>query len=110
MLKVYSPRFDTAGQFWPIVHNCTIFSLVFMQIIAIGIFGVKKVPFASGWIIPLPIITLLFNDYCRKRFLPIFHRYPAEVNSLSHMLVCPYLAISMNVHEFLHMQLCIPSP
>lgn len=79
MLKVYSPRFDTAGQFWPIVHNCTIFSLVFMQIIAIGIFGVKKVPFASGWIIPLPIITLLFNDYCRKRFLPIFHRYPAEI-------------------------------
>lgn len=79
MLKVYSPRFESAGQFWPIVHNCTIFSLVFMQIIAIGIFGVKKVPFASGWVIPMTVITLLFNDYCRKRFLPIFNRYPAEI-------------------------------
>lgn len=79
MLKVYAPRFETAGQFWPIVHNCTIFSLVFMQIIAIGIFGVKKLPFASGWVIPMTVITLLFNDYCRKRFLPIFDRYPAEI-------------------------------
>lgn len=79
LLKVYSPRFESAGQFWPIVHDCTIFSLILMQILAIGIFGVKKVPFASGWIIPMPIITLLFNDYCRKRFLPIFHRYPAEI-------------------------------
>lgn len=79
LLKVYSPRFETAGQFWPIVHNCTIFSLVFMQIIAIGIFGVKKLPFASGWVIPMTVITLLFNDYCRKHFLPIFNRYPAEI-------------------------------
>ncbi|GLJ13199.1 hypothetical protein SUGI_0207350 [Cryptomeria japonica] len=79
LLNVYSPKFETAGQFWPIVHYCTIFSLIFMQIIAIGIFGVKKLPFASGWVIPMCIITLLFNNYCGKRFLPMFNNYPAEV-------------------------------
>lgn len=78
LLTVYSPKFETGGEFWPIVHNSTIFSLVLMHIIAIGIFGLKKVPLASGFIFPLPIITLLFNSYCRKRFLPIFKSYSTE--------------------------------
>ncbi|KAM1130496.1 hypothetical protein EV1_044785 [Malus domestica] len=49
-----------------------------MHIIAIGMFRLKKVPLASSLTIPLPILTLLFNEYCRKRFLPIFKAYPAE--------------------------------
>ncbi|KAH9313797.1 hypothetical protein KI387_022424 [Taxus chinensis] len=79
MLNVYSPKLETSGQFWPIVHNCTIFSLVFMQIIAIGVFGLKKLPLASAWVIPIAVITLLFNNYCGKRFMPLFYDYPAEV-------------------------------
>uniref|UniRef100_A0A7N1A408 CSC1-like protein HYP1 n=1 Tax=Kalanchoe fedtschenkoi TaxID=63787 RepID=A0A7N1A408_KALFE len=78
LLNVYKPKYETGGKFWPIVHNATIFSLVLMQVIAIGIFGLKMLPLASGLTIPLPILTLLFNEYCRKRFLPIFHSYPAE--------------------------------
>ncbi|XP_059670377.1 CSC1-like protein HYP1 isoform X2 [Cornus florida] len=78
LLNVYAPKFETGGKFWPIVHNSTIFSLVLMHIIAIGIFGLKKLPVASSLIIPLPVLTLLFNDYCRKRYLPIFKEYPAE--------------------------------
>ena len=79
LLNVYQPKYDTGGRFWPIVHNTTIFSLVLMQIIAVGIFGLKKLPLASSLILPLPALTLLFNDYCRKRFLPIFHDFAAEV-------------------------------
>jgi len=82
LLNVYSPKYETGGRFWPIVHNSTIFSLVLMQAIAIGIFGLKKLPLASGLILPLPVFTLLFNEYCRKRFLPIFHAYPAEVTDI----------------------------
>ncbi|KAK7316328.1 hypothetical protein VNO77_35281 [Canavalia gladiata] len=78
LLKVYVPKFETGGEFWPTVHNSTIFSLVLMQIIAIGIFGLKKLPLASGLTLPLPILTLLFNEYCQKRFFPIFKDYPAE--------------------------------
>ncbi|KAL8097821.1 CSC1-like protein HYP1 isoform X2 [Apium graveolens] len=78
LLTVYSPKHETNGKFWPIVHNSTIFSLVLMHIIAIGIFGLKKIPLASGFMIPLPVMTLLFNNYCQKRFIPLFKSYPAE--------------------------------
>ncbi|KAK4598633.1 hypothetical protein RGQ29_015908 [Quercus rubra] len=77
-INVYEPKFETAGKFWPIVHNSMIFSLVLMHCIAVGIFTLKKVSLASTLIFPLPILTLLFNEYCRKRFRPIFIAYSAE--------------------------------
>lgn len=79
LLNVYAPKYDTGGKFWPIVHSSTIFSLVLMHIIAIGMFGIKDLALASSLMVPLPILTLLFNEYCRKRFLPIFESYPVEV-------------------------------
>ncbi|KAK9054011.1 hypothetical protein SSX86_025086 [Deinandra increscens subsp. villosa] len=79
LLNVYSPKYETGGTFWPIVHNSMVFSLILMHVIAVGIFGLKKLPLASSLTVPLPIITLLFNSYCRKRFLPVFKGYPAEI-------------------------------
>lgn len=78
LLNVYLPKYETGGKFWPIVHNSTIFSLILMHVIVVGIFGLKKLALASSLILPLPVFTLLFNDYCRKRFLPIFQAYSAE--------------------------------
>ncbi|CAL5333869.1 unnamed protein product [Camellia sinensis] len=78
LLNVYAPKFKTGGTFWPVVHSPTIFSLILTQIIAIGIFGLKKIPLASTFCVSLPVLTLIFNDYCRKRFLPIFQAYSAE--------------------------------
>ncbi|XP_030469454.2 CSC1-like protein HYP1 isoform X1 [Syzygium oleosum] len=78
LLNVYICKYETSGKFWPIVHSSTIFSLVLMHIIAIGIFGLKNLPLASGLMVPLPVLTLLFNRYCQKRFLPLFKAYPAE--------------------------------
>ncbi|KAL2927084.1 CSC1-like protein HYP1, partial [Bienertia sinuspersici] len=78
LLNVYAPKCETGGKYWPVVHNSTIFSLVLMQIIAVGIFGLKDLPLASSLTIPLPILTLLFNQYCRQRFLPLFKAYAAE--------------------------------
>ncbi|KAI9085425.1 hypothetical protein K1719_032586 [Acacia pycnantha] len=77
-INVYARKYETAGKFWPIVHNSMIFSLVLMHIIAVGIFALKKLSIASTLIVPLPVITLLFNEYCRKRFLPMFVAYSAE--------------------------------
>lgn len=79
-INVYAPKYDTAGKFWPIIHNSMIFSLVLMHIIAVGIFALKKLSLASTLTMPLPVLTLLFNEYCRKRFLPIFVAYSAEVH------------------------------
>ncbi|MQL73103.1 hypothetical protein Taro_005469 [Colocasia esculenta] len=78
IFNVYCSKYDTGGQMWPIVHNTTIFSLVLAQIIAIGVFGLKESPVASGFTIPLVILTLLFNEYCRQRFHPIFKSLSAQ--------------------------------
>ncbi|PPD72975.1 hypothetical protein GOBAR_DD30117 [Gossypium barbadense] len=49
------------------------------QVIALGVFGIKRSPVASGFIIPLILLTLLFNEYCRQRFSPVFKRRPAQI-------------------------------
>ncbi|KAM3254487.1 hypothetical protein ACQJBY_048160 [Aegilops geniculata] len=78
LCNVYAPKYDTGGRFWPIVHNATIFSLVLMHLISIGIFGVKEFPLGSSLLVPLPILTLLFHAYCGNRFYPIFEAYSTE--------------------------------
>ncbi|KAF8024681.1 hypothetical protein BT93_F1761 [Corymbia citriodora subsp. variegata] len=79
IINVYSANYETGGRLWPTVHNTTIFSLVLMQIIALGVFGLKRSPVASGFTIPLIICSLLFNEYCRKRFYPIFKTSAAQM-------------------------------
>ncbi|XP_072988247.1 CSC1-like protein RXW8 isoform X4 [Typha latifolia] len=78
ILNVYCSRYETGGSMWPIVHNTTVFSLVLTQIIALGVFGLKESPVAAGFMIPLVILTLLFNEYCRKRFHPLFKSFSAQ--------------------------------
>lgn len=78
LLNVYAPKYETGGKFWPIVHDSMIFSLILMHVIAIGIFGLKKLPLASSLTVPLPILTLVFNSYCGRRFLPMFKSYSVE--------------------------------
>lgn len=64
---------------WPIVHNTTVFSLLLTQIIAVGVFGLKESPVSAIFTILLVIFTLLFNEYCRQRFHPLFKSYSAQV-------------------------------
>lgn len=87
LLNIYAPKYETGGKLWPIVHDSMIFSLILMHVIAIGIFGLKKLPLASSLIVPLPILTLVFNSYCRRRFLPMFKSYSVEVHLPSSVLV-----------------------
>ncbi|XP_015073017.1 CSC1-like protein RXW8 isoform X2 [Solanum pennellii] len=79
ILNVYVTKYQTGGTYWPIVHNATIFSMVLMQVIAMAVFGLKKSTVASSFVIPLIIMTLLFNEYCRQRFQPLFMEIPAQI-------------------------------
>ncbi|KAK4559406.1 hypothetical protein RGQ29_008569 [Quercus rubra] len=79
ILNVYVSKYDTGGQFWPVVHNTTIFSLIVSQIIAVGVFGIKRSPVASIFTIPLIICTLIFNEHCRRRFHPIFKNNDEQI-------------------------------
>ncbi|CAN0923619.1 CSC1-like protein At1g69450 [Linum grandiflorum] len=92
-INVYAPKHETGGRFWPMVHNTMIFSLVLMHAIAVGIFTLKNVSWASTLMFPLPALTLLFNQYCRKRFLPLFAAYPAEVRRVLHPSIFSFRSV-----------------
>ncbi|XP_031247425.1 CSC1-like protein RXW8 isoform X2 [Pistacia vera] len=78
IMNVYITNYESGGQYWPIAHKSTIFALVLTQIIALGVFGIKRSSVASGFIIPLIIGTLLFNAYCSQRFSPTFDKLAAQ--------------------------------
>lgn len=78
-LYVYRTRYDTGGFYWPIAYNTVIFSLVLAQVTAIGVFGIKESPVAAGFIVPLITLTLLFDQYCRFRLVPLFRTSPEQV-------------------------------
>ncbi|XP_061344429.1 CSC1-like protein RXW8 [Gastrolobium bilobum] len=79
ILNVYITKYDGGGQLWPIAHNTTVFSLLVTQVIALGVFGIKRSTVASGFTVPLLIGTILFHQYCRQRFLPVFKNNAAQV-------------------------------
>ncbi|KAL0907241.1 hypothetical protein M5K25_025798 [Dendrobium thyrsiflorum] len=109
MLNVYRTKYESGGQLWPVVHNSTIFSLVLAQIIALGVFGIKKSTVASGLIVPLVIFTLLFHEYCRKRFLPIFKNFSAQ--ALVEMDREDEMSGKMEeIHRLLQSAYCQPTP
>ncbi|XP_047322056.1 CSC1-like protein RXW8 isoform X2 [Impatiens glandulifera] len=123
IMNVYVHTYQSGGQLWPIVHNTTIFSLVFTQIIAVGVFGLRKASVPSAFTIPLIIFTLLFNEYCRKRFHPIFKKFPAEalirmdrqdeehgrmreISQQLHSAYCQFGATSKGSFEDVHLRHC----
>lgn len=75
---VYETSYETCGRYWPLIHHYTFVSIILMQIIMIGLFGLKSKPAASIATIPLLIITILFNEYCKIRFLPTFRHFPLQ--------------------------------
>lgn len=79
IMNMYEPAYETGGQYWPFVHNRVIGSLFLMQLIGVGIFGVKEKTSASTATLPLLAITLIFNYYCQLRFLPAFHHLPVQI-------------------------------
>ncbi|KAL5056425.1 hypothetical protein RYX36_037107 [Vicia faba] len=72
---VYETTYETCGEYWPYIHSYILLAIILMQITMIGLFGLKLKPAASISTIPLLFFTLTFNEYCKMRFLPSFHRY-----------------------------------
>ncbi|PNY03225.1 ERD (early-responsive to dehydration stress) family protein, partial [Trifolium pratense] len=72
---MYETTYETCGQYWPYIHHYILLAIILMQITMIGLFGLKLKPAASIATIPLLLFTLMFNEYCKMRFLPSFHHY-----------------------------------
>jgi len=77
---VYETTYETCGQYWPYIHHYILLAIILMQITMIGLFGLKLKPAASISTIPLITFTLMFNHYCKMRFLPSFHHYSLLVS------------------------------
>ncbi|CAK7350162.1 unnamed protein product [Dovyalis caffra] len=80
-LKVYVPSFESYGRMWPHIHTRIIASLLLYQVTMFGYFGVKRFSFCTLFLIPLPILSLLFTYVCRKKFYRSFSNTPLEVAS-----------------------------
>ncbi|KAH7849231.1 hypothetical protein Vadar_014901 [Vaccinium darrowii] len=78
ILNVYAMKYQSGGQFWPVMHNTIIFSLVLTQVLVIGVFGLKRTPVAAASVVPLICFTLVFNKYCRQKFHRVFQDSPAQ--------------------------------
>lgn len=79
---VYITRYETCGLYWPYIHHYIIVAIILMQVTMIGIFGLKSKPSASFSVIPLLVITILFNEYCKIRFFPTFKQVSVQVTTL----------------------------
>ncbi|GAB4832252.1 hypothetical protein Ancab_006267 [Ancistrocladus abbreviatus] len=75
---VYDIVYETCGQYWPCIHQYICFAVILMQITMIGLFGLKSKPEASIATLPLLILTIFFNEYCKLRFLPSFQHYSIQ--------------------------------
>ncbi|MQM02484.1 hypothetical protein Taro_035249 [Colocasia esculenta] len=78
MQDVYESVYETHGQYWPYIHQYIFIAIILMQITMIGLFGLKSKPAASISTIPLLLLTILFNEYCKISFLPTFHHFPIK--------------------------------
>ncbi|XP_023639305.1 CSC1-like protein At3g54510 isoform X2 [Capsella rubella] len=78
MEDVYETTYDTCGQFWPSIHHYIFVSIILMQITMVGLFGLKSKPSAAIATVPLILITIAYNEYCKIRFLPSFKHFPIQ--------------------------------
>lgn len=63
LVHVFVQRFESGGTFWPVVYSKMSSSLLIAQLCLVGIFGLKEVPAQAVLVVPMPILTLLFDRY-----------------------------------------------
>uniref|UniRef100_A0A1D1Y244 Putative membrane protein C2G11.09 n=1 Tax=Anthurium amnicola TaxID=1678845 RepID=A0A1D1Y244_9ARAE len=77
-LKVYIPAYETYGRMWPHMHTRIIAALILYQITMIGYFGIKEFLYAP-FLIPLPVLSIIFAYISNKHFYAAFERTPLEL-------------------------------
>ncbi|CAA3015637.1 calcium permeable stress-gated cation channel 1-like isoform X1 [Olea europaea subsp. europaea] len=78
IINVYNQQYESAAAFWPDVHGRIIFSVVFSQLILMGLMSTKGAALTTPFLIALPILTIWFYRFCKGRYEPAFIRYPLQ--------------------------------
>ncbi|KAI5067274.1 hypothetical protein GOP47_0017802 [Adiantum capillus-veneris] len=78
IINVYVQEYESAGAFWPHIHGRIVACLIIQQISLAGLLATKQAKKCTPLLILLPILTITFHLYCKKRFEPAFRKYPLE--------------------------------
>ncbi|GAQ91055.1 early-responsive to dehydration stress-related protein [Klebsormidium nitens] len=78
IINVYERAYESNGRFWPYIHSRIVTCLYVMQITLIGVFILKDAKQQTPFLFPLPVLTFLFNRWCKDAFFPSFARYSIE--------------------------------
>lgn len=85
-VNVYAPKYGTGGKFWEIAHSCMIFLYYSCMVSLWEYTHWRGSPTHQLHWCSFSTSTLVFNGYCRKRSLPNFYAYSAEVSSVAIIL------------------------
>ncbi|KAI8379715.1 uncharacterized protein BYT42DRAFT_569744 [Radiomyces spectabilis] len=84
LMYVFVTKIESGGQIWRLLINRLLASTLLYQIVMIGILNLKGARVPSVITVPLPILTLLFKWYCRRRFDPqVYYYMPSVENHVS---------------------------
>lgn len=89
IINVYNQQYESVAAFWPHVHSRIIASLLISQLLLMGLLSTKEAASSTPLLVVLPVFTLAFHKYCKRRFEPAFRNHPLEV-----IPQCPLLVIS----------------
>ena len=79
-LRGYVPAYESRGRFWPHMHARIIGGLLLAQITMLGYFSIKKFPY-TAFLVPLPVVTLLYYGYSLVRMYPSFRNPSLDMAS-----------------------------
>lgn len=78
IINVYEPRYECAASFWPFIHRNIIIALIIKHLTIIGLFSLKQAVASTPFLLPLPVLTIVFHLHCRQKFLPAFKNFPLQ--------------------------------
>ena len=76
LVHVFVQSFESGGTFWPVVYSKMSSSLMIAQLCLVGILGLKEVAAPASLVVPLPIMTLIFDRYIHNAIKAKLHTLP----------------------------------
>lgn len=81
VLKVYVPSHETYGKMWPCINTQIVAALFAFQFTMFVAFDLKSLFSASLVVVPLLILSILFDCFCRQRYGKFFKNMALEATS-----------------------------
>lgn len=67
-IYVYLPTFESGALYWPKLFSWTVVAMFLYQITVLGILSLKEAPIPAAFMLPLPLFSVAFYQYCIKHF------------------------------------------